>query len=214
MKNKRSMTGESQASSEKSFSSVQDILRNYFPFILLGIGLVFLFSAGVIAYSAPGESDVVFQTQESGTESATLIRVDVAGAVMQPGVYSFPAGSRIDEAIAAASGLSPNADTEWMAKNLNRAAKLADGGKIYIPQRGDIPDGTSQGDQGNVAGVETGLVNINLAGQAQLETLPGIGPVTAGKIISGRPYQTTEELKTKKIVGSAVFEKIKHQLTL
>ena len=66
----------------------------------------------------------------------------------------------------------------------------------------------------NILGVTEGLININTATQTELEALPGVGPVTAGKIIDGRPYQTLEELKTKKAVGNALFEKIKDKLTV
>ena len=66
----------------------------------------------------------------------------------------------------------------------------------------------------DVIGLTTGLININSASQTELEALPGVGPVTAGKIIDGRPYQTLEELKSKKAVGNALFEKIKDKLTI
>ncbi|OGG17264.1 hypothetical protein A3D78_03150 [Candidatus Gottesmanbacteria bacterium RIFCSPHIGHO2_02_FULL_39_14] len=126
--------------------------------------------------------------------------------------------------------MTEKADLDWMEKNLNRAAKLIDGGKIYIPektqnfppQRDPASGGTNIKTQNqnlnlkskNILGVTEGLININTATQTELEALPGVGPVTAGKIIDGRPYQTLEELKTKKAVGNALFEKIKDKLTV
>ena len=61
----------------------------------------------------------------------------------------------------------------------------------------------------NTLGITTGLININSASQSDLESLPGVGPVTAGKIIDGRPYQSIEELKSKKAVGNSLYDKIK-----
>ena len=63
-------------------------------------------------------------------------------------------------------------------------------------------------------GLDNAKVNINIATLAQLEELPGIGPVTASKIISDRPYQTVDDLLNKKIVGKAIFEKIKDLISL
>lgn len=201
-----------------------DLLNQYAPFLVIGAGLVLVFSAGVLAFSSHSEeADVVFHTQESATDSAALIRVDVAGAVLRPGVYSVPAGSRINDAIAAALGLTDQADSQWIERNLNRAAKLVDGGKVYIPEKETGISDPNQRGQTVVMGISTqsdslyhagDLLNINSADQSALEGLPGVGPVTAQKIISGRPYQAIEELKTKKILGSAAFEKIKNLLTL
>lgn len=151
-----------------------------------------------------------FSTDEA-TESAVLgatVTVDVEGAVLHPGVYTLPHTSRIDDAIAAAGGLSPDADGEVIAQTINRAAKLVDGAKIYIPVLGQESSGASERSDLST------LVNINTSSQSQLEELPGVGPVTAGKIINNRPYQTVEELLLKKAVGQALFDKIKDKLTI
>ena len=90
------------------------------------------------------------------------------------------------------------------------AQKLLDGSKVYVPVVGEnsVPSGG-----GMVAGASINAkVNINTATQAELEALSGVGPVTASKIISDRPYQTTEDLLNKKVIGKSVFEKIKEQL--
>ncbi len=93
------------------------------------------------------------------------------------------------------------------------AQKLSDGSKSYVPFAGE--QGTVSQNSGAVAGAKTGAkVNINTSSQAELEALPGIGPVTASNIISDRPYQKTEDLLNKKIVKQAVFEKIKDQLVV
>lgn len=135
--------------------------------------------------------------------------VDIAGAVVRPGVYRLPAGERVEDAITAAGGLSDDVDADRMAKVVNRAAKLSDGAKIYIP--------TLTGwNPANTANIDAGLhpASINAASQSELEALPGIGPATAKKIIDGRPYTSLEALVSKKAVGQALFEKLKDKLTL
>lgn len=196
-----------------------------FPLILAGIGLIFLLLGIVFALKTQyGSQEVVFS--EATLSAKMKIQVDVEGAVMAPGVYEVEEGSRITAALAAAGGLSATADREWLAKNMNLAAKVVDGGKIYIPSVTEVTSGQAQnsnvknqnlsnlGNSSNLLGVTAGKVNINTASQAELEALPGIGPVTAGKIISNRAYQTVEELKSKKVVGKAVFEKIKDLITV
>ncbi len=140
-------------------------------------------------------------TLEEGTVTTQEISVDIAGAVNQPGVYQFKSGARLSEAIAAAKGLSSKVDLSWVAKNLNLASKLSDEQKIYVPFQGEAVLGSSK--------TSTGLININTANATELDTLPGVGEVTAGKIIANRPYEKIEDLKTKKAVGNATFEKIK-----
>lgn len=159
-------------------------------------------------------SEVAGEATQSGRAGELL--VDVEGAVVRPGVYRLPAGSRIDDAIAASGGFSRQADTAMVAKTLNRAAKLSDGSKLYIPEKGSLsaaPDQSASSGFSDASGT-FGVVNVNTASSSQLEALSGVGPVTAGKIIAGRPYLRLEELVEKKIVGQALFSKLKDQLTL
>ena len=148
--------------------------------------------------------------KESLMDSQKLISIDVSGAVQKSGVYQLKDGSRIEEAIKAAGGFSENVNSEYVSKYLNMAQKLSDGSKVYVPLQGEANTGSAGfvGKAGTVAGVQT-KVNINSASQVEIEALPGIGPVTAAKIISARPYQTVEDLLSKKAVSKAVFEKIK-----
>lgn len=207
------------ASSVDSFDSVRDgILQYKIPLLFVVFGVVLVGTAVRIVLSAQtDEAPVVFDTQSVSSSGSGSLRVDVAGAVNKPGVYTFPVSSRVDDAINAAGGLADDADGEWLSKQLNRAAKLVDGGKIYIPGKAE-----KQVSTGQVAGiaavgvVEAGntKVQLNHATQAELEALPGIGPATATKIINGRPYQTIEELRTKKIMGAAAFDKVKDMIAL
>lgn len=200
---------------------ISELLSFYkFPLILASIGSVLLIIAIILlAQERMGASDVVFESNatESGKVSSK-IKVDIEGQVVNPGVYEFADGERIEDAIDKAGGLTEKADTSWIESNLNRAAKLIDGGKVYIPKVGEVSSqksAVSSQQQGEkTLGVTTGLININTASQAELETLSGVGPVTAEKIISGRPYGSLDELKSKKIVGNSVFEKIKEKITI
>ena len=146
---------------------------------------------------------------------SSQIMVDVSGAVVNPGVYKLESESRIEDAIKAAGGLAEQASGEYVSKSLNLAQKISDGVKIYIPYQGEKI--TGQASVGIVAGIKnsnSGGVNISSANQAELEALPGIGPVTASKIISGRPYGKVSDLLDQKIVPKTTFEKIKDSLVI
>lgn len=148
--------------------------------------------------------------KESLVQTQKTISVDVSGAVSKPGVYRLNEGSRIEDAITAAGGFSNTANQEYISKYLNLAQKLVDGSKVYVPVEGESFSGSSSASAGQtgVAGVQN-KVNINTASQSELEALSGIGPVTASKIISDRPYQSVDELVSKKVMSKAIFEKIK-----
>lgn len=152
--------------------------------------------------------------KESLVESQRIISVDVSGAVVKPGVYQLRDGSRIEDAVLAASGFTETANREYISKYLNMAQKLVDGSKVYVPLEGEQVSGAKNTE--TVAGAASAnvQVNINTATQAELEALPGIGPVTASKIISDRPYQAAEDLLNKKVVNKSTFEKIKDQLVV
>lgn len=175
----------------------------------VSLGLLFLsllvFGGGVLfSLSKPPNSSVkIIAPSPSVTPSKVL--VDVSGAVVVPGVYQLPSGARLELAIKAAGGLTNEADREYIAENLNLASKLPDGAKVYIPKKGE--EGFQQGSASSA-----NKININSALSSELETLSGIGPKTAEKIINGRPYQSIDDLLLRKIVGQSVFEKIKDKI--
>jgi competence protein ComEA len=182
------------------------VFRTYkIPILLGGISVIAIILSLVLLFTSSQATEPITFSSEEASTSAVLI-VDVEGAVMHPGVYTLPGGARVEDAITAAGGLESDADSELFAKTFNRAAKLVDGGKIYIPTMGSDP----------LKGQTpfTSLISVNSGTEAELDSLPGIGPVTAQKIIANRPYQTLEELVAKKAVGTALFEKIKDQLSL
>jgi DNA uptake protein ComE-like DNA-binding protein len=113
------------------------VLRNYkIPILLGGISLVaIVVSVVLLVKSTQTTEPIRFSSEEaSGSAlSAGAITVDIEGAVERPGVYTLPAGSRVEDAITAAGGLGNGVDEEIFAKTVNRAAKITDGAKLYIP---------------------------------------------------------------------------------
>lgn len=179
------------------------------PIALVVLGLFLIL--GSIFASGFTKSSKEFP-RESLVNTPKKISVDVSGAVNKPGVYEVLEDGRVEDAINAAGGFAEPANSEYISKYLNLAQRLVDGTKVYVPFEGEtMPSGGG----GTVAGTAvSSKVNINSASQSELEALPGIGPVTASKIISGRPYQKIEDLLGNKIVGKAIFEKIKNQLVV
>lgn len=192
---------------------IQILERFKLPIALAFLGVV-LIIGGIFASNInkkdPSTSSGRSFPKESIVESVKLISVDVSGAVLSPGVYQLKEGSRIEDAVKSAGGFAKNVNSQFVAKNLNMAQKLVDGSKVYVSFEGESV-GSTQG--GVVAGINT-QININTSSQSEIESLPGVGPVTASKIISGRPYQQIEDLLSKKAVSKAVFEKIKDLIVL
>jgi competence protein ComEA len=137
------------------------------------------------------------------------IVVDIEGGVVTPGLHRLPSGARVADALAAAGGYAETADIAAAARALNLAATLVDGQQIYVPVIGEV---TAGGDGG--AG---GLVNLNQATQSELEALPGIGPVTAEKIIAARaeqPFATLDELVGRDVLTARQLDQIADLVTV
>jgi competence protein ComEA len=146
----------------------------------------------------------------SGEKNAGTIWVDLAGAVIKPGVYELPGDSRLKDLLTLAGGLGETADREWVEKNLNMAAKLTDAQKVYIPNQAEV--GESTGEVAGKSSVNSDKINLNTASASELDTLWGIGEVRAQGIIDNRPYASIEELLNKKIIPSNVYEAIKDKI--
>lgn len=188
--------------------------------------LVIAIVAAAIVLAGAGERLIEGPDRSSvGSNDTTLLAaagqviVDVAGAVVRPGVYRLSAGARIGDAVDAAGGFSPRVDAVAVAATLNLAAPLVDGSRIHVPARDEPsgPDGggaTGGGSPGSAGGT---LVNLNTASQAELEALPGIGPVTATKIIEARssePFRSIGELRERKLVGEKTFSQLQALVTV
>lgn len=178
--------------------------------------------AGLASSAGPASSGGA--TSGGDAASSGQIVVDVDGAVAHPGLYKLPPDSRVQAALAAAGGLSPQADVH----RINRAAKLHDGQKLYVLSQGESgpPQAASGGQscegqsctsaEGGVAGSDTegqGLVNINTANATQLTQLPGVGPAIAQKIIDYRtangPFTSVDDLTKVPGIGAAKLAQIK-----
>lgn len=209
-----------------SFDSVFAFLkRNLFLSGLTVIGLVLLATGFLfLREQQESESSVIFETLDTEetirvSENPEKIMVDIGGAVERPGVYELDADSRVQDVLSMAGGLSEKADHQAIAKSMNLAAKVTDGTKLYFPHKGESLTASFQGMGASQTGESTatrmnGLIELNTASQAELESLPGIGEVTAKKIIDGRPYGSIDDLKTKKIIGDSVYGKIKDSVTV
>lgn len=157
------------------------------------------------------------ESDESSSKAfaETEVYVDVDGAVARPGVYRLKDGARVSQAIDAAGGLTAEADVT----GLNRASKVTDGQKIYVPtvgeQQASLAAGGPEGGAAAVsgAGASSGLVNINTASAAELQTLSGIGPSMAQSIIDERTqngaFASVDDLMRVSGIGEKKLAKIK-----
>ena len=195
---------------------------------LVGFFLLFWGVAGAVRQNTQENSVEIISADDTSQEKQVVqeIIIDISGAVETPGVYQFPLGSRINDALVAAGGLSASADRVWVTRYLNRAGTLSDGSKIYIPHEGEelgtsIPSNSGLSGVSNTPGISQGSVagsttsiNINTAGATELDTLWGIGTARAQQIIDNRPYTALEELMTKAGIPKNVYERISTQISL
>jgi competence protein ComEA len=203
--------------SHPAFSLEHLIETHRLPLGFALAGLLFI-GIGLLVWRSQGEANQIeiIPATASVTVSPTAslaLAIDIAGAVQKPGLYHLSSNARVEDALVAAGGLSSEAHRDWVAQHLNRARKLADGEKLYVPFASETSFPTSN----NVAGATTSApsaISINTASQPQLESLWGIGPVTSQAIIDNRPYNSLNELLDRKIVKSNVWERIKDQLAL
>jgi competence protein ComEA len=157
---------------------------------------------GSLSEGAPAAGDGGLTIESGGAD----VVVDVAGAVRRPGVYRLPAGARVVDAIARAGGSSGRA----MLEGINRAARLADGQQVVVPERGAA--GVATG----VPGPDQGPVGLGTATVEQLDTIEGIGPVTAQKIVEFRDQHgglaSVEQLDEVSGIGPATMESLRARL--
>jgi competence protein ComEA len=181
--------------------------------VLGAVGLIIAASAIFFALRFREPAPVVIQPP-AATATPGDISVYVSGAVAKPDVYKLPYGSIAKDAIAAAGGATSDADLN----HVNLAQVLADGQQIYIPKVGEVPTTAPAGTKGTQAPVVTGPININTASEAELETLPHIGPSIAGKIIDYRtkhgPFAKIEDIQNVQGIGPATFAQIKDLITV
>ena len=181
-------------------------------------GVSFERSDETISSDVHGDGDVSHDDADESSaksSSAAEVYVDVDGAVVRPGVYRLKDGARVSQAIDAAGGLTAEADVA----GLNRASKITDGQKIYVPtvgeQQATAAVGGAESGAGATpsAGSSSGLVNINTASAAELQTLSGIGPSMAQSIIDERTkngaFASVDDLMRVSGIGEKKLAKIK-----
>ncbi len=151
----------------------------------------------------------------SGSGAGAEIVVDVSGRVREPGIHRLPAGSRVTDALEAAGGVRPGADTE----GLNRARFLVDGEQVVVgaPQPVAGPGAAgSAGTGGGAAAAPTAPVALNTATLDQLDTLPGVGPVLAQHIIDYRTrhggFRSVDELREVNGIGDRRFADLQNRV--
>ena len=183
---------------------------------LVAVAVAVLVAGGLLVSSrkpaaaiAPPATAPVPAASQSASVPAELL-VHVAGAVVRPGLYALPAGARVADAIEAAGGATRRADLDL----LNLAEPLVDGYKVGVLERG----AESPAPAPVAPGAPGGAVALNSADQAALETIPGIGPVTAAAILAYRdeagPFSSVEQLLEVDGIGPATLESLRAYVTL
>jgi competence protein ComEA len=179
----------------------------------IAIALLLLGARAIRAEGNSGEADSSYSsgggkqfTVDSGSGGDVV--VDVTGAVARPGVYRLPAGARVTDAVERAGGASGGA----LLEAINLAARLADGQQVVVPKRGPAgaPLATAAG------GDEEGPISLGTATVEQLDTIDGIGPVTAQDIVEFRDehggLSSVDQLDQVSGIGPATMESLRARL--
>lgn len=144
---------------------------------------------------------------ETDTAIPENVMIDVKGAVKNAGLYELPAGSRINDAIEAAGGLLPEADS----RSINLAVIVLDESSVYVPTLGE--ESVAQAALMPGGSAAPGLINLNSATEEELTELPGIGPAKAAAVVAHRtengPFKNIEQLMDVTGIGEKSFEQLK-----
>jgi len=181
--------------------------------IAIALLLIMLCAGSLVAYarSRPRPVEVKGDVKASAPASERKLTVHVAGAVVNPGLYKAPEGSRVADALELAGGPSPDASLD----DLNLAGKLQDGQKVMVPRR--IQASTSPQD-GAPSAQQSSLTNINTATVEDLDKLPGVGPSMAQRILDYRtkngPFSSVDELDNVEGIGPKKLENLRELVTI
>lgn len=162
--------------------------------------------------------------QNGAVNGFYYVEVEVAGAVVNPGVYRFKCGQRVGAALQQAGGISKEADHNFVKSRMNLARRLTDEEKIYVPYQEEThadqlreeicsvksgKPGLDQTDEAN-----NNCVSINQAGGDELKDLPGIGEKRAAKITQNRPYASIDELVIEEVLSESLLSDIESKICL
>ena len=190
--------------------------RNIVFTVLVAATAAAVLGAAVLLARQNDNAPVRIIAPESQQVSPAQVRVYVKGAVAVPGVYTLDPGSRIADALAAAGGVTGEANLE----GVNLALRVKDEAEYYIPRLGESPTSASGllPAQAETQAYSGGLIDLNLASMELLDTLPGIGPALAGAIISYREdvgfFQSVEEIQEVPRIGPVTFSNIRDLVTV
>lgn len=162
-------------------------------------------------FEAPAQAE-----EQAASEQDSDVRqvgVDVEGAVASPGLYLVSADARVNDAVAAAGGMTSDADRQ----RVNLAQKVEDGMQVYVPSREETPattgTTTTGAGQASSSGASKGKVNLNTASAEELQTLSGIGPSLSQRIIDYRqangPFKSVDDLRKVSGIGDTRFKSLK-----
>jgi competence protein ComEA len=178
--------------------------------ILLGLACGLLSTGVILLLARPPRGQPVL---DEVLPTHSPITVDVKGAVLNPGIYHLPSGSRVYDAVQAAGGLSEQANSE----SVNLAALLADGDAVQVASLGQLSSGSAGAPSSSQLG-SAGPIDMNRASETELTELPGIGEVRAQAIITYRtehgPFANVEDLLAVPGIGEGTLDKIRSMITV
>lgn len=205
--------------------------------IVLSIGLFALYSGINLIASSSNQSKASEKVGLSSPRTqpisrhASEIYVDLSGAVVKPDTYKVKEGTRLFELVSLAGGLSAEADKAFIQRNFNFAIILTDEQKVHLPSVYEVRDGiyternklvsldyasplTRNASQQSTRDSQekNDAISLNTGSLEQLKILPGVGDVTAQRIIAGRPYTTVEDILNKGIIKQSLYDKIVNQI--
>ena len=199
---------------------MSEMLERYKVAIVAVLGMLIAAGGAVLVLGKPRPEPIQVSTPVP-TPTATIdptptpapLRIYVSGAVYQPDVYVLPPCSLVKDALEAAGGATDDADLT----QINLAVELSDQQQVHVPCVGEAGQSDTPPSQSNPA-IPVGPVNINRATVEELDTLPGIGPAIAQRIVDYREafgdFATIEDLQKVKGIGPSTFEKLKDQITV
>jgi competence protein ComEA len=193
--------------------------------VIIVIAVILLIICGIVYKNTVYDTQVVFieelekpmENQESKSdfkEEVTTITVYVCGSVLNVKNVTLPKESRVEDAIKLAGGVTENAEIN----GINMAQKLSDEDMVYVPQKGEIIEVGSKTSNIAPSPAKKGKLNINKASAEQLDTLPGVGPSTAQKIIEYRNtrggFKSIEELNNVSGIGNEKYKDLIDLITV